>query len=250
MMPLLFTLALGEKISTQAIVEESWKRTLVVGHRGAAAYKPENTIPSFEEAIASGAVAAECDVYTAKDGGVIIMHDGTLDRTTSLKGPITDYTVAEMVAAGVPTLKQYTDTTKDRIVSVIEIKNGVDISRKVVDHIRTEKMVDQTIVFSFSEKFVREVKELEPKLFTVWLKGAPTDLDAHFAAAHSAKVDAIGVDFKGATPEIVARAHQEKMPIFVWTVPPGPEVDRLKALKVNFIITNHPRDVRKQLSGE
>ena len=42
-------------------------------------------------------------------------------------------------------------------------------------------------------------------------------------------------------------AHEKKVPVFVWTVPPGEEVDRLKVLKVNFIITNHPRDVKQQL---
>ena len=240
--------AMGGPISTKSIIDESWTRTLVVGHRGAAAYKPENTIPSFEEAIASGANATECDVYTTKDKGIVVIHDKTLDRTTSLKGPVKDFTKSELKAAGIPMLEDYTKATQGKIVSVIEIKDGEGVVEGVVEHVRKEKMLGETIIFSFNAEFVKLAKELEPKLYTVWLNGRPTDLDAHFAKVKEIKADSIGVSFFGATPEIVQAAHARKMPIFVWTVPPGPEVDRLKSLKVNFIITDHPRDVREQLA--
>ena len=112
------------KPSTADIVQRSWDETLVVGHRGAAAYKPENTLPSFEEAISSGAVATECDVHLSQDRQMAVMHDKTLDRTTSLKGAVKDTPMAAMSAAGVPTLQELAKLTKDRIVLVVEIKRG------------------------------------------------------------------------------------------------------------------------------
>lgn len=238
---------MANPISAKMIVEQSWKETLVVGHRGAAAYKPENTIASFEESIACKAVASECDVHVSKDGELIIMHDHTLDRTTTLKGEVKETLAADMVAAGIPTLSDYLKTTKDRIVSVIEIKAGMDVVPKTLDLVKKQKMLSQSIFFSFSADFIKQVKVSEPKAYAVWLNSAPKDLAEHFAKCKEIKADAIGVGYPGATPEIVAEAHKRKMPIFVWTVPPGPEVDRLKALKVNFIITNHPRDVIEQL---
>jgi len=247
MLALMLTTALAEPPSARAIVEESWRRTLVVGHRGAAAYKPENTLESFEEAIASRAVATECDVYTTKDGEVVVMHDWTLDRTTKLKGPVKDFTAAELKAAGIPMLDDYLKVTKGRIVSVIEIKGGEGVVPAVVKAVQREKMQGETIIFSFNAELIRESKTLDPSIYAVWLNSAPKDLPAHFAKVDEIKADAIGVQFRGATPELMAAAHARKTPVFVWTVPPGPEVDRLKSLKANFIITDHPRDVRAQL---
>jgi glycerophosphoryl diester phosphodiesterase len=60
-------------------------------------------------------------------------------------------------------------------------------------------------------------------------------------------VDAFGVQYKNCTEELVIEAHARKIPIFVWTVPPGEEVTRLQKQKVNFIITDHPKDVQDQL---
>lgn len=254
MLSLILAASLGvAKPNTQAIIQQSWKQTLVVGHRGAAAYKPENTLESFEEAIKSEAVATECDIYTDKDGGVVVIHDSTLDRTTRLKGKVAETGTVALKAAGVPFLEDYLKVTKDRIVSVIEIKGGVDVEAKTIAALKKEKMLDQAIIFSFNAAIVAKIKELEPKLFAVWLVSSPGKPEEHeakvFDRAKEINADAIGVQFLNATAALVESTHAKKMPIFVWTVPPGPQIDRLKGLKVNFIITDHPRDVKAQLAG-
>ncbi|MBN9501380.1 MAG: hypothetical protein BGO01_01020 [Armatimonadetes bacterium 55-13] len=238
------------KPNTAEIVKRSWTETLVIGHRGAAAYQPENTLPAFEEAIKCGANAAECDIHTSKDGEMIVMHDATLDRTTTLKGAVKDTEWPTMKAAGIPSLADLTHTTKDRIVLVVEIKDGEDIEKKMVDHLHEQKMVDQTIVFSFGAEHIAKVEQLDSKFYSVWLVGkklTPEDYPGVFTEATRIGASGIGLDYHQVTPEIVKMAHEKKVPVFVWTVPPGEEVDRLKVLKVNFIITNHPRDVKQQL---
>jgi glycerophosphoryl diester phosphodiesterase len=235
--------------STAEIVRRSWDETLVVGHRGAAAYKPENTLPSFEEAIANGAVATECDVHLSQDRQLAVMHDKSVDRTTKIKGDVKDLPMATMSAAGVPTLAELTKVTKDRIVLVVEIKDGEGIEQMVVDHLKGEKMVDQTICFSFGAERIARVKAANPAQFGVWLVGDPSDSAKVFETLKTIKADAFGVQYKNATPELAKLARERKIPLFVWTVPPGPEVQRLKDLRVNFIITDHPKDVRTQLRG-
>lgn len=241
------------KPSTKAILTESWQRTLVVGHRGAAAYKPENTLPAFEEGIASKVAAVECDVHLSQDREIVIMHDATLDRTTTLKGKIAETPYATMKASGVPTLADLTKVTKNRSVLVVEIKDGKGIEPMVVDHLRKEKMEDQSIVFSFHDDRLAKVEALAPELTSVWLlsagqvaKGMPAVFE-NLAKVHA---NGVGFDYKTVTDEWVREAHRRKLPVFVWTVPPGPEVDRLKGMGVNFIITNHPRDVRAQLLSQ
>jgi glycerophosphoryl diester phosphodiesterase len=61
---------------------------LVIGHRGASAHAPENTIPSFERAVAAGADAIEFDVHLSADGQPVVIHDPTLARTTDIFGEI------------------------------------------------------------------------------------------------------------------------------------------------------------------
>lgn len=74
-------------------------RRLVVGHRGASAERPENTLASFRLAIEQGADALELDVRTTADGVAVVLHDATLDRTTDLSGPVRRRTAAELRAA-------------------------------------------------------------------------------------------------------------------------------------------------------
>ena len=57
-----------------------------VAHRGASADRPENTVSAFELAIAQGADVLECDVRATSDGALLVLHDATLDRTTSGAG--------------------------------------------------------------------------------------------------------------------------------------------------------------------
>ena len=69
---------------------------LVIGHRGAAAEAPENTLPSFALALEVGAQALELDVHLSADGEVMVVHDATLDRTTDARGPVAARTAAEL----------------------------------------------------------------------------------------------------------------------------------------------------------
>ena len=89
--------------------------------------------------------------------------------------------------------------------------------------------------------------------YCVWLSSrkfegeALSDLDARLAQISA---DAVGFPFGFVDKSLADHLRASRKPLFVWTVPPGREIDRLKELKVNFIITNHPRDVRRQLAGQ
>ena len=68
----------------------------IMGHRGAPADEPENTLRSFDRALAVGVAAVELDVQLTKDGRLAVIHDETLDRTTNGKGRVKDFTLAEL----------------------------------------------------------------------------------------------------------------------------------------------------------
>ena len=69
---------------------------LVIAHRGNSAFAPENTLESFQQALALGADALEFDVRLSRDGKAVVMHDPTLERTTNGSGPVNALTLAEL----------------------------------------------------------------------------------------------------------------------------------------------------------
>src|SRR5438105_10865643 len=73
--------------------------TLVVGHRGSPAQRPENTLPSFELAVEQGVDAIELDVHLTADGQLAVIHDATLERTTNLSGSVAQMTMDAIRAA-------------------------------------------------------------------------------------------------------------------------------------------------------
>lgn len=111
----------------------------VIGHRGAAAYAPENTLASFIKAEEANADWFELDVQLSKDGEVVVMHDDSVDRTTNGHGKVRDLTLYELkqLDAGswkapefagerIPTLSQCLDYAKYKCGVYIEIKNCDD----------------------------------------------------------------------------------------------------------------------------
>ena len=129
--------------------------TKIYGHRGAKGMYPENTLLSFQKAIDQGADGLELDVHLTKDGEVVVIHDETLDRTTSGTGWIKDLTLAEIkkVSAGskfsrfpyyqkewdqeqVPTLKEVLELMGPYSIELnIELKTNDVIYEKIEEKV-------------------------------------------------------------------------------------------------------------------
>ncbi|HEY3510821.1 MAG TPA: glycerophosphodiester phosphodiesterase family protein, partial [Kribbella sp.] len=71
---------------------------IITGHRGALGTEPENTLRSFRRAVADGCDEIELDLRVSADGELVIMHDATVDRTTSGSGEVSSLTLAELRA--------------------------------------------------------------------------------------------------------------------------------------------------------
>src|SRR3970040_2158507 len=69
---------------------------LILGHRGASAYAPENTLAAFRRALELGADGFELDVTLSADGVPVVIHDDTVDRTTDGSGPVANLTLAQL----------------------------------------------------------------------------------------------------------------------------------------------------------
>lgn len=139
-------------------------RTLIAAHRGGAREVVENSRAAFRHAIALGADQVEFDVHQTADGRLVVLHDATLDRTTSGTGPVVARTLAELravrlreaVEETVPTLEEVLDILEPASIGLrIEIKAGPDLERyegieaAVVELLRARGLLERSVITSF-----------------------------------------------------------------------------------------------------
>jgi glycerophosphoryl diester phosphodiesterase len=151
----------------------------VSAHRGASAQAPENTLAALDAAWRAGATLAEIDVRLTRDGRVVLMHDRTVDRTTTGRGYVKDLTLEELRAldAGawfgsefhgerVPTLRDVLLWAKDKIALLVELKNVPFRDLPLVE--RTVELVDElhaqeyTVLGGFDHPVLRDIKRRRP----------------------------------------------------------------------------------------
>lgn len=132
------------------------KMVLVTAHRGDWRNTPENSIQALQNCIAMGVDIMELDLKKTKDGYLVIMHDQDIDRTTTGKGDVADYTLAEIqkfyLRSGsghptkhqVPTFKEILSIAKDHII--IDVDKGYDYYPQVIKELREAGMIRQAIV--------------------------------------------------------------------------------------------------------
>ncbi len=103
---------------------------LRVGHRGARAYAPENTLASFKKAIEIGVDAIELDVRKTKDNQLVVIHDADVKRTTDGEGLVSELTLGQIKdfsAEGsekIPTLEEALDFLDKKVKVLIELKEA------------------------------------------------------------------------------------------------------------------------------
>src|SRR5438309_4602711 len=169
-------------------------RMLLGGHRGNPDECPENTLPSFGSAVELGVDLIECDVHRSEDGGLPVIHDHLLDRTTNGSGLVRDHTMAELKrfdagrwkdarfeAERIPSLDQVLALAKGQVGVAIEIKNlplpYPGIEEAVVQTVRAAGMVNDVVVISFDHRSILRIAELESQILTGVLEASrPVDI--------------------------------------------------------------------------
>ena len=216
---------------------------MIIGHRGAAALEPENTLLSIERAMDIGVDAVEIDVHLSKDKELVVIHDATVDRTTNGTGPVSSYTVQEIkrLDAGkgeaIPTLQEVIDLIGKRVMLVIELKEE-GTERAVVDLIIRNNLCDKACVISFRHRLVKTVKEMDSRIKTgVLLVGSPVDA----CIATQASADALVMKYSFVDREFVKIAHKKGLKVFIWNIDDQDFLKPYVDMGVDAIGTNDPR---------
>ena len=213
-----------------------------VGHRGARAYEPENTLRSFKKALELGVDAVELDVRKTKESEIVVIHDADVKRTTNGTGLVSELTLKEIKSFAaekderIPTLEEAFDFLDKKVKVFVELKE-TGIEEQVLAVVKKKKLTKNVIIVSFLEDALKKVRELDSEIETglIYAKHknpvkAALELKAQWLLAlyrfmHTANVE---------------KAHENGLKVLVWTVNTHEETLEMTKKGVDAIASDKP----------
>jgi glycerophosphoryl diester phosphodiesterase len=247
----------------QARLDPSWPAFLRIGHRGAGALEPENTLRGIEAALRYGVEMVEIDVRPCADGTLVLMHDDDLRRTTGREGRVSASTWAELrtltVGKGerIATLEDALALLRGRALVNLDQKRGVapDALLGAIDRAGRR---EETLLTGRGRESFPLFRELAPSVRLAcggggsWKNAHRIALARYTAAgargqagriitrAHAAQAHGASIDWHLATAGVVERLHRAGLPVLTWTVDDLPTMRALRRAGVHGITSNRP----------
>ena len=248
---------------------------LIIGHRGASAVAPENTLVAFERALHDGADGIEFDVRLARDRVPVVIHDATLRRTALRDGSIACLSSVELsgidagswfnlrhpkrarteyASAKVPTLTQVLElfgagNARLYVEMKCEADEGSSLAAEVARLVREHSLLDRVIVESFALDSIAEIKRIDAGIRTAALF-EPSLLRPRPSCARMIEqatlsgADEIALHRSLATPGTIEEARRRGLEVVVWTVDSTSWIERAITYGVSAVITNDPARMR------
>jgi glycerophosphoryl diester phosphodiesterase len=244
---------------------------------------PENTLPSFRKAVEDGAEALELDVHQSADGAIVIIHDDTVDRTTSGRGEIRSLSLKDLKSldAGyrltldggksfpwrglgieIPTLEEFFLSFPDS-KAIVEIKQSPDpFVTAVIDTVCSLGREDRVILACEDDRIMALVRdELRSRGLQIATGFSFGEVAAFIHCVRAGRISsftpagqAFQIPSKYGDSTLVDRqsvdaAHALGLEIYVWTVNEPEEMRRLLELDVDGLITDYPDRLVRILRG-
>lgn len=244
---------------------ENFPHPIIFAHRGDLAHAPENTLPSFSQAIQKGADGVELDAKLTSDGRVIVIHDATVDRTTNGHGKVASFSLEEIrkLDAGtrfnekfagtkVPLLEEVFETLGKHKLINIELTNYSTprdgLTKTVCELIKRHNNQSQIIFSSFFTSNLKIAAQIMPEAprgllaMPGWI-----GLWARSFGFMFGDYQALHPHISSTSKEQMQRAHRLKRRVYVWTANTPEEVKRLKEWGADGIFTDDPETALRAL---
>lgn len=225
------------------------EKPLIIAHRGASAYYPENTIKSFSEAVEMGVDMIELDVRVTKDDAIVVIHDDKVDRLTKGSGEVEDFTLEELRQfkvygeEQVPTLNEVVEMFSDKVKMNIELKVP-EAMPPVYKLIKDRGLRERVIIQSFHTEVIKEVEKLDPAMKTGILTWYFRD--SHLRTAKKYSVEFINPHYRFLSKKSVGAIKAAGFKVLTWTVNTEKAISKVYDTGVDGIISNKP-DLVKQV---
>lgn len=211
---------------------------LIIGHRGASAVAPENTLAAFEAAIAAGADGIEFDVRFAGDDVPVVIHDETLWRTSRVRRRVAEMTSNELSKFDVPSLVQLFELFESNdLILYLEMKE-VEVAEECCRVVQQYRFKDRVIFECFDHSALKTVKNIDPTFKVAALFQPPTSGIVKRALALGA--EEIALHHRLVTTSVMESAKQAGLRVVVWTVDDPAWIEGARKLGVHALITNDP----------
>ena len=244
--------------------ESEWmlRAPLVVGHRGALRFAPENTLAGFRRAAELGADGIELDAKLTADGVVVCHHDRTLDRTTNGQGRVLDWTWeslrrldagsrfdAAFAGEPIPSLEQVLRELGNRVLFNVELTNYGSprdrLPEAVLDLVASLRLERRVLLSSFNTIALRRAARLRPRLPLALLLRKDQGPLRRAVFPWIAPHEALNIGESLVTPEGVQWLLRRRKRVFVWTVNDPDRARHLLSLGIHGLITDAPDVVRR-----
>lgn len=243
--------------------------TIIVAHRGASWYAPENTIPAFMLAWDQGADAIEGDFFLTADGEIVCIHDPQTGRVADRDLVVAESSLEQLreldvgswkdpqfAGTYIPTIAEVFDIVPDGKKFFIEIKVGPEILPRLYQEIeRSHLSADQIIIISFNSEVIRQVKTDRPMHKAYWLSGFREDEDGSLSPGpdmiletlQKTGADGFSSSHRLVTPEIIDRVIDAGYEYHVWTVNDASIAREFQGYGALSITTDRPGFIRESL---
>jgi glycerophosphoryl diester phosphodiesterase len=215
---------------------------IIIAHRGASEYEPENTFSSFDKAVELGAQMIEFDVRLSLDNKLVVVHDPRVNRTTNGKGRVRDKTAYELLTldAGegnrIPLVEEIFKRYSGKVKFVIELKD-YDTEEPVLRLIEKYGMIEDIYIVSFSKRILKKIKYLEPKVTTGLIKLLPTNIARD---CKDCGADVIAVFRYFINKKLIESTKRDNLLLFAWTVNDPVKCVQFKKMGLTGVVTNKP----------
>lgn len=227
------------------------KEPLVIGHRGAMGHETENTLASIQKAMDLGVDMIEIDVFKIKSGEIVVFHDETVDRLTNGPGNIETYDIFELskliVDGGhkIPMLQDVLKLVDNKVALNIELKGSGTADRVnfIMNYYIKEKnwSPQNFVISSFKWDELREIRKQNPEVaLAILTEENPTEA---IPVAKELNALAINPYFKTLDAAVIAQIREAGFKVYTWTVNEPQDIEAMKELGVDGIITNYPERV-------
>ena len=252
------------------LINDNGDGFVVIAHRGASAYYPENTMPAFRAAVEMGAEMIELDIMLTADGVPVAFHDAALAEHTDGEGNLEDYTLdqlkkldagswfsPEFAGEQIPTLEEVLQFAAGKVALNIEIKTEAvtdsvmgGVEEKSLTLVKKYGMENYVLFSSFDYRAVAHLKQLDPSIPAALLydahqsnKRLPSQLVSYYNA------DAFNCHYSELNRKRLRDIRLHEIPVFVYTVNQKRRMKKLVTLGVTGIFSDKP-DLLKKVAEE
>ena len=238
-------------ISFGLIVLFGFTQGRIIAHRGASSIAPENTLVAFSKAIDFGVHCIEVDIRLSKDDSVMVIHDETLDRTTSGSGKVIEFTYKQLKNLSASYTSKFGDEFNHvkipSLFEVLQLANGkvnvcIDLKNipenKAIEIIHKMDMAQDVVLMSYNVDKLRRIRTNFPEFRTILINNMLTSIDIEMAH----EMNALGISCGYfSSSQLIDKAHKKGLEFWTGIISDPAKAEYLLNKKADGIITDYPQ---------